>query len=675
MQHLLRIDSLEQVSKSTLQYSHASMVSLASIASSIKAIERRLSLVRMSSADDVYLDQSATSLDSSLNLQHVKRRSAVVFALGSSSASDCSSDSDLRISSCAPPGVEVTFREEITTQTIHEDQEVNDQVIEAGHQINVLHDICMLSDSGECVNSNMMEEAARSSRIWRRKSIVDAWIYSVAEDEKWQEVPDDLGISSLLTINEGILSNVDTRDVKELVRLWAGKISTYSRIEKPPYLRVPVFSRCHQLLAEGRRLENLTWRLMNREILCCQSNWLSERGAFVTKNADLQSKRQPQLNATLSQLESGLRQAAICDEDRTLIRRHSFDSLRKVGQGKGSLFTPRTNNNVTEIGAQNEGVPLTRVTTSSQSSDSVTDHAATTLFDSLTLLYPAKVAAYISKFQLAQKLEQQLSLLSLQTDNQTIQCHLTELSRQLERTKHSLIKVRERCLKEGHALYSIDSILSSCKIHDPATGLLLPSTNPSARHTDILALRRRALKESQRQSQSQSPSPVDVEDSGCMYTDTKRDTINKWLFKNLQSSPENAALHRLIMNCGTEKELDEKTWARLVVKYWSVDEAATGEEYCAFEGSTDEGVGDSNDCAKSEEVMMPWVAGREGEGKGRALKSGGFTMPKILERVVYGKVETSVLVTAVHFPVRRFGGEIEKRLAAVDLMMRVAARS
>jgi hypothetical protein len=52
MQKLLKIDSLEQCSRASLSYGHQSMVSLASIASSIAEIERRLSLAHIPSGNN-----------------------------------------------------------------------------------------------------------------------------------------------------------------------------------------------------------------------------------------------------------------------------------------------------------------------------------------------------------------------------------------------------------------------------------------------------------------------------------------------------------------------------------------------------------------------------------------------------------------------------------------------
>ncbi|PVH74934.1 DUF1752-domain-containing protein [Cadophora sp. DSE1049] len=54
-----------------------------------------------------------------------------------------------------------------------------------------------------------------------------------------------------LTVDVRLIHKVDTRNVENLFRLWT------------------VFSRCASSLEEGRRLENLSWRLWNRETFCC----------------------------------------------------------------------------------------------------------------------------------------------------------------------------------------------------------------------------------------------------------------------------------------------------------------------------------------------------------------------------------------------------------------------
>ncbi|KAH6679618.1 hypothetical protein B0J14DRAFT_686809 [Halenospora varia] len=55
----------------------------------------------------------------------------------------------------------------------------------------------------------------------------------------------------VLTVDVGLINKVDTRNVENLFSMWT------------------VFSRCSASLEEGRRLENLSWRLWNRETFCC----------------------------------------------------------------------------------------------------------------------------------------------------------------------------------------------------------------------------------------------------------------------------------------------------------------------------------------------------------------------------------------------------------------------
>jgi len=57
----------------------------------------------------------------------------------------------------------------------------------------------------------------------------------------------------ILTVDVGLIHKVDTRNVENLFSMWA------------------VFSRCSASLEEGRRLDNLSWRLWNREFFCCDS--------------------------------------------------------------------------------------------------------------------------------------------------------------------------------------------------------------------------------------------------------------------------------------------------------------------------------------------------------------------------------------------------------------------
>jgi Protein of unknown function (DUF3295)/Fungal protein of unknown function (DUF1752) len=74
----------------------------------------------------------------------------------------------------------------------------------------------------------------------------------------------------VLTVDVSLIHKVDTRNVENLFSMWTGE---------HPFLELDaiwefanmssVFSRCAGSLEEGRRLENLSWRLWNRETFCC----------------------------------------------------------------------------------------------------------------------------------------------------------------------------------------------------------------------------------------------------------------------------------------------------------------------------------------------------------------------------------------------------------------------
>ncbi|KAI4247432.1 MAG: hypothetical protein L6R40_001380 [Gallowayella cf. fulva] len=58
--------------------------------------------------------------------------------------------------------------------------------------------------------------------------------------------------NSLLTVDTAKMHHIDTRNAENLYSMWA------------------VFSKCAESIEDGRRLENLSWRIWNRETLCCE---------------------------------------------------------------------------------------------------------------------------------------------------------------------------------------------------------------------------------------------------------------------------------------------------------------------------------------------------------------------------------------------------------------------
>ncbi|KAF8847407.1 hypothetical protein BDZ45DRAFT_699232 [Acephala macrosclerotiorum] len=80
---------------------------------------------------------------------------------------------------------------------------------------------------------------------------------------------------------------------------------------------------------------------------------------------------------------------------------------------------------------------------------------------------------------------------------------------------------------------------------------------------------------------------------------TRNDCINVWLLKNLEASSKEMKLHRSFLP--TAVTLDKEQWTRMVLKYWLLDEAATGPE---DECSSSNGAVDSNGICHSERVLL-----------------------------------------------------------------------
>ncbi|KAI1777121.1 DUF1752-domain-containing protein [Hypoxylon cercidicola] len=68
----------------------------------------------------------------------------------------------------------------------------------------------------------------------------------------------------VLTVDPNVIHKVDTNNPQNLFSMWT------------------VFSRCADSVEQGRRLENLSWRLWNRETFCCETKELSPATVSAT---------------------------------------------------------------------------------------------------------------------------------------------------------------------------------------------------------------------------------------------------------------------------------------------------------------------------------------------------------------------------------------------------------
>lgn len=124
---------------------------------------------------------------------------------------------------------------------------------------------------------------------------------------------------------------------------------------------------------------------------------------------------------------------------------------------------------------------------------------------------------------------------------------------QIETLEQNIALVRQECWNNGFNLSEIDMILGGTK--SPARNPTIDEPAPTA-DEHFKALRQRLL-----HLQSQAA-----------WTN-KQDQINTWLLQTLAASSEAAALHRTFLPDGG-RNLDEKAWARQVLKFWPLDSAA-----------------------------------------------------------------------------------------------------
>ncbi|KAI9709664.1 MAG: hypothetical protein M1812_007642 [Candelaria pacifica] len=92
--------------------------------------------------------------------------------------------------------------------------------------------------------------------------------------------------AAVLTVDAGKMHQVDTRNAENLFGMWS------------------VFSKCAESMEEGRRLENLSWRLWNRETFCCspsQQACATTPAIIVNKKAtsNKHSEDIPELSASV----------------------------------------------------------------------------------------------------------------------------------------------------------------------------------------------------------------------------------------------------------------------------------------------------------------------------------------------------------------------------------------
>ncbi|KAK8233391.1 hypothetical protein HDK90DRAFT_503464 [Phyllosticta capitalensis] len=130
----------------------------------------------------------------------------------------------------------------------------------------------------------------------------------------------------ILQVESAAIHTVDTRSPEQLFGLWS------------------IFAKCSDSLDEGKRLENLSWRLWNRETFCCApdhptpSSW-----SFTRKSSDSGSMSVPALSSSLESDVSDDRVNSISTLQTTTSARpqiRRLDSTESRNRGTEKHITP-----------------------------------------------------------------------------------------------------------------------------------------------------------------------------------------------------------------------------------------------------------------------------------------------------------------------------------------------
>ncbi|KAL8732731.1 MAG: hypothetical protein Q9181_003843 [Wetmoreana brouardii] len=147
--------------------------------------------------------------------------------------------------------------------------------------------------------------------------------------------------SSLLTVDTGKMHQIDTRNVENLYSLWA----------------------------EGRRLENLSWRIWNRETLCCEAQpHLATTPPIHIKSSRLTVSDVPDLSASVDSISSDEEEQEDVDDrsqtapmDIRPPRIRDLESGLEPSKGKERHITSlRLEKMVVEIKEKHEIAPLSQ---------------------------------------------------------------------------------------------------------------------------------------------------------------------------------------------------------------------------------------------------------------------------------------------------------------------------
>lgn len=191
------------------------------------------------------------------------------------------------------------------------------------------------------------------------------------------------------------------------------------------------------------------------------------------------------------------------------------------------------------------------------------------LIDCSVRIFPNALANYIRLVQVSETTRFHMNMLAswnapefyLRFSNKPLD-YLEWVDAQLQILKgveDEVKKARTVCWQEGYDLDEIDNTFKFSMLDLPRCMTQTDNGTLTEKHKDLIAVWPRADHRKKAKSWL-----------------TKQDQINAWLLQNLGASPDLMKLHQSFMFQGDT--LNDVEWARLVLKYWPLDEAAEAAE-------------------------------------------------------------------------------------------------
>lgn len=146
----------------------------------------------------------------------------------------------------------------------------------------------------------------------------------------------------IVRVEHSSIRTIETRNMENLFGLWSGESGPGDESSATPTNHAhAVFARCSPAMEDGKRYENMAWRLWSRETFCCQPDHIVPRQWVFDPKLNNSTAELPELSSSVASDDSNLESAITTSRSdlsasRSDLRRH--DSA--TSQARGKHLTP-----------------------------------------------------------------------------------------------------------------------------------------------------------------------------------------------------------------------------------------------------------------------------------------------------------------------------------------------